>query len=149
MPEGVADESGSGRLRLDVREADGVAVLALLAELSGLQFVADPGVSCRLTLALKDVPSGHALSLVLRACGLASEIEGDILRVAPAARLAEEAESRAQLKEAQARAAPRSLLTVRLSYARVRELGPLVARLIPGADATWDERTNTLFLAVP
>src|SRR3990172_4610053 len=73
----VASESSEETLiDIDVREADVQDVLRLLAEVGGFNLAVDPGVSCKATLKLKQVPWPQVLELVLRTCGLDQEIPG-------------------------------------------------------------------------
>jgi type II secretory pathway component HofQ len=130
---GHSDET---RISIDATDADVKAVLSLLAEAGGVQAVFDPDVSCRLTLALKEAPLESALVSVLRACGLANEQEGNVLRVARTSRLQDQERSR-----------PRELRLQRLSYARAQELAPLLKKLLrEGSDVVFDARTNTLLI---
>lgn len=139
--------SGQGLVALQAKDADARSVIALLAEAGGLQAVFDPGPGCRLTLALEAAPLESALDSVLRACALGVEQEGGVLRVAPVERLREEARQRRALREEQEANRPRRLRLERLSYARARELAPLLAkRLPPGGEVSFDERTNTLII---
>ena len=141
------DGSGEARLSLDVREADVVDVVRVLAELGGFQVVMDPGISCKLTLKLKEVRWSAVLDMALRSCGLAKEEDNDIVRIAPASRLTQEAADRAKLEEQKALAAPRHVTMMRLSYARAQELAPVVKKMLsPRGDVIWDARTNTLIV---
>jgi hypothetical protein len=54
--------------------------------------VFDPGAACRQTLKLKEVPWRSALEASLRACALGREQEEGVLRIAPMARLVDEAQ---------------------------------------------------------
>jgi type IV pilus assembly protein PilQ len=122
-------------------------VLRLIAELTGQQLVLDGGVSCRLTLRLSGVRWQTALEHSLKACGLGSEMEEGVLRVAPAQRLIEEQERQRALLDAQARARPSRPISLPLSYARAEELAPLLQKLLgPDSEVAWDKRTNTLFV---
>ena len=134
------------RISLDAKDAPVVDVVHVLAEAGGLQTVFDPGIDCRLTLKLTRVPYPTALDLVLRACQLGSEGEGNVLRVASLSRLAEEAASRRRLAEEKERAPLHSLTLIRLSHARAEQVAPLLKRLLPGGDVTYDARTNTLIV---
>lgn len=138
--------TGEARLRLDVREGDLHRILAALGEVGGVQIVADPDVSCRLTLTVEGLVWSEVLSQVLRACGLGAEGEGNLLRVAPVERLATEARERRELTEVRGGVPPR-VSTRALSYARAEELAPLLQTLLgPDAEVVYDRRTNTLII---
>ena len=143
----AATGTEEARVSIDVREAPIVDVVRVLAEVGGFQTVIDPGVACSLTLKLNAVRWVTALDLSLRACGLAREEEGGIVRIATPARLLEESASRRKLEEEREASRPRDLKTVRLSYARAETLAPLLKRLLsPRGDVTYDARTNTLLI---
>ena len=137
--------AGEARLSLDAKDAEVRDVVSLLAELGGFQAVFDPDTSCKLTLRLRDARWQTVLDTTLRACGLAQEEEGGVMRVARPATLTEEAAARRRLAEERARAGPDRIALFRLSYARAEALAPLVrSRLPPRSEVTWDARTNTL-----
>jgi type IV pilus assembly protein PilQ len=142
-----AARDGEARISLDLKDAPVVDLVRLLADVAGFQAVLDPGLSCTLTLKLTEVRWQTALDLILRPCGLAREEEGGVLRIAPAARLVEEATARRQLDEAREARAPRTLSRFRLSYARAEQMAPLLKRwLSPRGEVVWDTRTNTLIV---
>lgn len=135
------------RISIDVKDANVIDVVRLLAEVGGFQVVADAGVSCTLTLALKDVEWPTVLDLALRSCGLAEEHDGNVVRVAPAARLLAETAERRQLDEARRLARPLRTEIHRLSYARAADLAPLLRKFLSARGSVeFDARTNTLFV---
>jgi type IV pilus assembly protein PilQ len=122
-----------------------VDIVQALAETGGLQAIFDPGISCRLTMKLPGARWRSVLDTTLSACRLGYEEEGNVLRVAPLARLQAEAAARRSLSEE--RRSSGRLATFRLSYARAQELAPLLQRLLsPTGRASYDSRTNTLVL---
>jgi type IV pilus assembly protein PilQ len=140
--------SGEARVSLDARDAPIVDVVRILAEAGGFQLVLDPGIECRLTLKLHETRWRSVLDTVLSACRLGFEEEGDILRVAPLARLQEEAAARRRLEQERQPTASGRLALFRLSYARAQELAPLLDRMItPSGRVSYDARTNTLIVA--
>jgi type II secretory pathway component HofQ len=143
---GVAAGHDDVRISLDVKDAAVVDVVNVLAEAAGLQVVFDPDVSCRLTLKLTRVPWATAMDLTLRACQLGREGEDAVVRIAPVSRLAEEEAARRRREEERARAPLHSLTLFRLSHARAEQIAPLLKRLLPGGDVTYDARTNTLIV---
>jgi len=143
----AAPEAGEARVSLDVRDADVQDLARLFADLAPFQLVMDPGVSCRITLKMHAVRWDTAFRAVLRSCGLAHEEQEGVLRVATAARLADEARAERMLLDAQREARPRSVMSLRLSYARAAEMAPLVRKLLsPQGDVIYDVRTNTLIV---
>jgi len=142
-----AGEGAEARVSIDVKEAPVASIVSLLVELGGRQVVFDPGLDCKLTLKLHEVPWLTALETTLRACGLGYEDTTGVLWVASMSRLREEAESRRRLKEARSPGPGRELSLFRLSYARAEEMAPLLERFVsPSGDVTVDPRTNTLIV---
>ncbi len=142
-----APTTAEARVSLDVKDAALVDIVSALAELGRLQVVFDPGPSCSLTLKLREVRWRIAFDAALRACRLACEEEGGILRVAPVERLSGESEDRRRLAEERARSAAHTVSAFRLSYARAAEMAPIVKRLLsPRGDVVFDARTNTLII---
>ncbi len=143
----VSSPEGEARISLDLKDAPIVDVLRLLADVAGLQVVVDPGVSCTFSMKLTEVRWQTALDASLRSCGLGREEEDGVLRVAPTARLLEEAAARRRLAEERRANTPRTLATFRLSYARAEQVAPLLKRwLSPRAEVNYDARTNTLII---
>jgi type IV pilus assembly protein PilQ len=143
----LATGEGEARVSLDLKEAPVEDVVRVLAEAGGFQLVMDQAPSCKLTLKVTSVRWLTALDLSLRACGLAREEEGGVVRVAPAARLLEESAARRRLQEERQKAPPGRLALFRLSYARAQEIAPLLKGLLaPRGDVVYDARTNTVLI---
>ena len=142
-----APTDGEARVSLDVKDADVVDIVRVLADVAGFQVVFDPGIACKLTVKLTAVRWQAALNAALRPCSLACDDQDGILRVATAARLLDEARQERQLEEERRLSAPRSVTTFRLSYARAEEAAALIKRtLSPRGEVLYDKRTNTLIV---
>ena len=146
-PSSAAAPVGEARISIDFKDADVLDIVRLLAEVGDFQVVADPGVACKLTLKLKEVPLQTAFDVILKTCGLGQDDENGIVRVAPVAKLlAEHAEAR-RLAEERALNRPLQTRVIRLSYAKAAEAAPLLQRFLsPRGTVTYDARTNTLFV---
>src|SRR4051812_43648364 len=83
----TAPTSAEAKVSVDFKDADIVDIVRLMAEVGNFQVVVDPGISCKLTLKLKEVPWDTALEMALRVCALGSESDNGIVRVAPVAKL--------------------------------------------------------------
>ena len=139
--------SNETRISLDFKDADILDVVRLMSEVGNFQVVIDPGVSCKLTLKLKEVPWDAALDVALRSCGLGRDEEGGIVRVAPTAKLTEEAAAQRKLAEEQKLNRPLHTVRYRLSYAKAAELAPLIKKFLsPRGEVVVDARTNTLII---
>ena len=135
------------RISVDFKDADILDIVRLMAELGEFQVVAHPGIACKLTLKLTEVPLDTAFDLALKTCGLGFEESSGIYRVAPRAVLtAEHAEAR-KLAEERKYNRPLKTRMYRLSYARAAELAPLVKKFLsPRGEVIFDARTNTLIV---
>jgi type IV pilus assembly protein PilQ len=146
-PAAPPDADGEARVSVDFKDADIRDVVLLMAEVGRFQVVVDQGVTCRLTLKLKDVPWDTALDVALRSCGLGYDAENGIYRVAPTARLAAELAERRRFEEERRLNRPLRTVRYRLSYARAAELAPLIKKFLsPRGDVVYDTRTNTLYI---
>lgn len=136
------------RLDIDVKEADVLDVLRLLAEVGGLNLAADAEVSCRTTLKLKQVPWPQVLEIVLGTCRLArDELGPNLVRIATSERLRKEYEEKRKYEQEKALAGPLATTYLKLAYARARDLAPMLARFLsPRGSVVFDERTNTLII---
>src|SRR6185503_6867083 len=91
---GLAAPSSETRISIDFKDADVLDVVRLMSEVGSFQVVVDPGVACKLTLKLKEVPWDSALDVILRSCGLGQDTDNGIVRVAPVAKLTTEHQER-------------------------------------------------------
>lgn len=155
-PAGDGEETGTASavgpfrgepVTLDLRDADLRDVLRLLSEVSGLDFVLQPGVSGRVTLRLTETPWDQALEVLLRSRGLDYRLEGGVLRVGELAELVAEQVERRRQEEARSLAGELETFRRRLVYARPEDLRePLESRLSERGTLIADPRTGTLIV---
>jgi type IV pilus assembly protein PilQ len=133
---------------LDVKDANVLDILRLLAELGDINMVADPDVACRFTLKLKAVTWRQVMDVTLRSCRLGEERMGEnLVRVAPLQQLTQEHQNRRKYEEEKSLAGPLQTTYRRVSYARARDLAPLLEKFLsPRGEVAFDERTNTLII---
>ncbi|MGM0856187.1 MAG: type IV pilus secretin PilQ [Pseudomonadota bacterium] len=146
------EEYTGERLSLNFQDIEVRAVLATLADFTGLNLVASDSVSGRVTLNLNDVPWDQALDLILQSQGLASREKGNVIVVAPASELAELERQELEARDQQETLAPLITEYVEVKYARAEDL----AQLLRGGDGfglltergrvSVDQRTNTLLI---
>ncbi len=136
------------RISVDFKDADILDIVRLMAELGDFQVVAHPGITCKLTLKLKEVPLDTAFDLALKTCGLGYEEASGIYRIAPTATLtAEQRRAARKLAEEQRYDRPLKTRMYRLSYAKAAEMAPLVKKFLsPRGEVIFDARTNTLIV---
>ena len=144
---GASAPPAETRVSLDFKDGDILDIVRLMAEVGDFQVVADPGITCKVTVRLKEVPLQTAFDVILRSCGLGYDEENGIVRVAPTAKLTAEHVEARKLEEARALDRPLRTRVVRLSYARAAEITPLLKKFLsPRGDIAYDARTNTLFI---
>jgi len=83
------------RISMDLKDADIGNVLRMLAFETGMNIVAGPNVTGKVTVALRDVPWDEALRVILAAHGLSYRVEGSIIRVNTPEELVKMAEAEA------------------------------------------------------
>ncbi|MGE5584262.1 MAG: secretin N-terminal domain-containing protein [Bacillota bacterium] len=129
----VAASSGTqGRaVTIDLKGADIRDVLKILADLGGVNIVADPSVRGEVTLSLKAVPVADAVELVTRATGLAYRYLGNTLVVAAPNRF----------KEGFDRIATK---VFKLHYSSPADMKQALSLVIPADRLQVDERTNSV-----
>jgi type IV pilus assembly protein PilQ len=139
-------------MTITLKDADVKDVLRSFAQISGLNVVVNPGVSGTVTVELTNVPWDQALEQVLKINNLGYELEGNIMRIAPLARLREEAEEEQRLRQAQALSIPLSTVMKRVSYADAGQIADLLrtgggtSLMSQRGSVVVDERTNTLII---
>ena len=145
---GPAGDAAGPRVSLDFRDADLRDVLRVLSEVSGLDFVLQPGVAGRVSLRLSEIPWEQALELVLRSQRLGRVLEDGVLRVGPAAELAAEVEERRRQEEARELAGDLVTFSRNLAYVRPEEVEEMLeSRLSERGSLIADQRTGTVVVA--
>jgi type IV pilus assembly protein PilQ len=145
MARATSTPSAEARISIDFKDADIVDIVRMMSEVGNFQVVIDPGTSCKLTLKLKEVPWDSALDVALRVCGLGSETDNGIVRVAPVAKLTAEHQERRRLAEEQKLNRP--LRTVRYTpRTRAAELAPSSRSSSSHVATSSSTRTNTLII---
>ncbi|HXW51442.1 MAG TPA: secretin N-terminal domain-containing protein [Candidatus Acidoferrales bacterium] len=137
-PAGMMDMSGRN-VNLDVKNADILDVLKLLANESGNNIVATQNVKGTVTLSLHDVPLQTALDLIVRTNGLDYRKMGNIYVVGTSDDLNSEFGSAGQ-EATQTVAFP-------IKYANPPDLAKQLAGVIPASSFTIDPRTDTVIVS--
>lgn len=132
---------------LALKDASLIDVLNTFAELTGLNFVLDPGVSAKVSLRLQQVPWDQAFELILKINNLGYVLENNIMRIAPETKLTQEAQQKRQLEKEEELNLPIQTIIKRLSYTRADEIQSKVKKVMSErGDLFIDERTNTIIL---
>lgn len=135
-------------LSLNLKDADIKDVLHTFQQLTGLNIAVDPQVTGSVTVDFIDIPWDQALEIILRQNGLAYLLEGNVMRVGTATRLADEAEANRRLADQQRLNVPLQLFEIKLSYARASDVAGLLREMAsPRAHISVDARTNQLIIS--
>jgi type IV pilus assembly protein PilQ len=134
-------------ISFNLKEAPISDVLQTFAELTGLNFVLDPGVNSKVTVRLDQVPWDQALELILKINGLGYVLENNVMRIAPITRLAQEAQQKRQLEKEEDLNQPVQTIIKRLSYSRASQIQTNIKKVMSErGDLFVDDRTNTLIM---
>ncbi len=159
---------GTGKLSMDFKDADINNLLRIIAEVSGKNVVAGSDVQGKVTVRLVNVEWEQALDVILRVNNFGYEMDGNVIRVAPVAKLAAEERARDEArqrklererkeradalkdKKDEHQAEPLRDEVIAVNYAKPGEMARALDRLkTPGRTDTSvaiDERTSRLII---
>ncbi|MFZ5994056.1 MAG: type IV pilus secretin PilQ [Thermodesulfobacteriota bacterium] len=143
MPFGPDKVYTGQKISLDFQNADIHNVLRLLAEVSKLNIVASDDVTGKVTLKLDKVPWDQALDVVLAARGLGMVKTGNVIRVAPLSKVAEENKRLLELQQAE----PMVTEYIQVNYGKAEKLKDQIDKIrSERGSVTFDERTNKIVI---
>jgi type IV pilus assembly protein PilQ len=147
-PMAPAEKKYTGEpISVNLKDVDLKDFFRLIHEISGLNIVVDPAVHGTVTLVLDEVPWDQALDIVLQNNDLASQIDGNVLRIATQDTIRREAEAKRTLLNAQAAAVELETVTRVLSYAKAATIAATLKRFLsPRGDILADDRSNSLII---
>ncbi len=127
------------------------AILAIIAEFTGLNLVTSDTVSGTITLRLQSVPWDQALDIVLKTKGLDKRQNGNVMLVAPADEIAAREAIELQSEQQQEKLAPLRAEFIQVNYAKAAALSELIQTkganyLSERGSVSVDERTNHLLI---
>ena len=121
---------GTGRLSMDFKDADINNLLRIIAEVSGKNVVAGADVTGKVTVRLINVDWQQALDVILRINGMGYEMDGNIIRVAPLAKLAAEQEARRVAGDREKKARDDSLKAEKDQQKEQKQDEPLIDEVV-------------------
>ena len=148
----VGDKFLGQKISLDLQEVDIRNVLRLLADVTGKNIVVEPNVKGTVTLKVDNVPWDQVLELILKINDLDSVMEGNVIRIATAAKIKSELDRKREEVEAKKElmAAARDLGEITTEYLQVNyaDVGDISAQVenIKSEKGTIsvDNRTNLI-----
>ena len=140
------------KISLDLQEVDIRNVLRLLADVTAKNIVVEPNVKGTVTLKVDNVPWDQVLELILKINDLDSVMEGNVIRIATAAKIKAELDRRREEVEAKKdlMAAARDLGEITTEYLQVNyaDVGDISAQIqmVKSEKGTIsvDNRTNLI-----
>jgi len=114
---------------LDTREMDLSDFFRLMANMANMNVVLHPAVQGKVNLMVKDAPWEQVLELVLRNYGLGREVEGNTMRIAPAATFEAEHKQRAT-EDAGLNALPLQTHIYVLNYAKAEDIAVVISKML-------------------
>src|SRR5215831_608827 len=118
----VAILASAQLVSIDTRDMDLSDFFRLMANTANMNVVLHPGVQGKVNLMVKDAPWEQVLDLVMKNYGLAKEVEGNTMRIAPAATLETERKQKLAAEEAGLNILPLQTRTFLLNYARAEDV---------------------------
>ena len=135
------------KMSFDFQNADIHNVLRLIAQVSHLNIVAGDDVRGKITLMLRDVPWDQALDIILESKGLGKEQIGNVLRIAPKAKLNKEMQEKIASKKVTEKLEPRVTEYIPVNYTTAQDLSVKIKPMLSSrGTVTVDDRTNTLIV---
>jgi len=129
------------------KDAELVAVVQWLAEFAGLNVVFDPQTRGTVTISVDSIPWDQFLDLILMINNQGKILEGNVLRIAPISKLAEEEKSQQSLRDAKEQSGPMQTKIYTLSYAKSKDVVDLLKGKKSGrGEIVTDDRTNTVIV---
>jgi type IV pilus assembly protein PilQ len=136
------------RIDLDFKGADIHNILRLLADVGQMNIVTSDEVKGEVTIKMRDVPWDQALDVVLRAKGLGSVREGNLVRVAPLSVLEKELEQEIARQKQITEVLPTETRLIGVSYAHASSLQDKARDLLSSrGKISVDDRTNNLIVS--
>jgi type II secretory pathway component HofQ len=132
-------------ISIDVRNADLVDVLRMLAQIEGLNVIISSEVKGTVTVQLNDVPAKDAFETLLDTAGLTKVQKGSVIGILPRGTLLRQQQQREQAQ----RLMPGEFRTevIKLDYAKATELARTLASFLsPWGSIAADGRTNSLII---
>ena len=141
----AAPSQTQSSISLDVRNADLVDVLRMLAQIGGLNVIIGLDVKGTVTVQLSDVSAKDAFEILLDTAGLAKVQKGSVIGILPRGTLLRQQQQRDQARGL----TPGEFRTevVKLEYAKAVDLARTLASFLsPRGSIAADRRTNSLII---
>ena len=133
------------RVDFTAKDLDVIQFLQAIGEISKRNIVASDDVGGKVSIRLRNVPWDEALDIVLKTKGLGREEIGNIIRVAPLAKLQAEKKQAAEASQEELETEPLKVRLIPVSYAQASDLAARVKDVLTTrGTVSVDTRTNVL-----
>jgi len=145
--EGEGKKYVGQHVSLDYKDAEIGNILRLFAEISNLNIISTEDVKGTVTIKLDNVPWDQAMDIVLEAKGLGMTRIGNVIRIAPAAKLKQEEDADLARKKAMAKLEDLVVEIIPVNYADAADMSSKIKdTLSERGNVTVDSRTNVLIV---
>lgn len=134
---------------LDFQDADVVAIIRLLGEVSGYNTVIQPGVQGKISMRLLNVPWHQALDIILKTFNLKKIVEDNVMRIMTAEAFKREQETAIKIREAIRKTEDTKTKVFVVSHADVEKVKESIEKakiLSPAGSIGLDKRTRSLIV---
>ncbi len=134
---------------LDFQDADVVAIIRLLGEISGYNVVLHPDVKGKISMRLLNVPWHQALDIILRTFNLKKIVEDNVMRIVTVEAFQKEKEAAAKIREVFRKAEDTGTKIFVVNYANVEKVKEAIEKakiLSPAGSIGLDRRTRSLIV---
>ncbi|HDP26295.1 MAG TPA: type IV pilus secretin PilQ [Deltaproteobacteria bacterium] len=139
------------KITLDFQNADIHNVLRIIADVSGLNIVTSDEVKGTITIRLKNVPWDQALDVVLESKDLGKMAVGNVVRIAPAAKIKAAQDRLLESRKTQEQLEPLTTHVIPVNFAKASDIattikGREVGLVSERGSITAEDRTNVLIV---
>lgn len=145
--EKMIPDRNSNLISMDFQDADIIAVLRSLAEVSGYNIIVHPDVKGKITMRLLNVPWQQVLDVVVKTIGLEKIIDGNVIRVLPKKVFDEELKAFREIELAKEMANVETRVFV-VNYADVEKAKDTLekAGIVKKENISIDKRTRSIIV---
>lgn len=115
---------------INSKEMDLGDFFRFIASAANMNIILHPAVQGKVNLMVKDAPLEHVLDFVLKNYELRKEVEGNTMRIAPAAAFQAEQAQTAVIEEARLSALPLQTQIYILNYAKADDVAVVISKLL-------------------
>ena len=139
--------ASSQLISLEVKDMDASDFFRLMANIGNINVVLHPAVQGKVNLTVKDASWEQVFDVVLKNHGLTKEVEGNVVRIVPAAIVEAAQKQKAATDQACLNALPLTTRVYVLNYAKAENVAPVISKtLSPRGSATAYPPRNAIIV---